>query len=152
MMAAKGGLFLVWAGSSSHHPHSNLGMCHWLPAALHCPPMRGENEPFWAQKCSRCLENLLSTGTACHRLTQQLIFSCPCDISCADAAKSWCSLQQLHTAVHPRNITGCYLLREGSIMQVKPLWARRCLALTVFVLYRTTKWGGGWNKFCKCDT
>lgn len=65
-------------------------------------------------------------------------------------AKSWCSLQQLHTAVYPRNITRCYLLRERSIMQVKPCWARPYFALTLFVIYRTTKLVRGRNKFCKC--
>lgn len=54
------------------------------------------------------------------------------------AAKSWRSLQQLHTAVCPRHIAGCYSLREGSVMQVKPRWVRPYLALTVFVTYRTS--------------
>lgn len=65
------------------------------------------------------------------------------------AAKSWCSLQQLHTAVYPHTITGDYLLRESTTIQLKPCRARPYLALIVFVIYRTTKWGEWWKKFFK---
>lgn len=132
MTAAKGPLsaaagFPVWAGSSSRPPCSSLGD---VPAGsqLHCTahPWVGENEPFQPQKHSRRLGAPLSAGCECHRLTQQLSSVAPMMFHLQeDPAKSWCSLQQLHTAVSQ--------------------------ALAVFVIYRTTKQGGGWTKFCKCS-
>lgn len=152
MAAAKRGFFPVRVGSSSQPPCSSLGDVPLSSSHTALPTHE------WGKMSPSNPKNALNAWTICS-LQGVGATDWPSSSSSVapvtsgllmQTAKSWCSLQQLHTAAYSRNITKCYLLREWSIMQVKPCWVRPYLALTVFVIHRTTKLGWGRNKFCKC--
>lgn len=135
MTAAKRGFIPAWAASSSHPPFSQLPQ---LPDTLLLSPLSRAERAFPAQRCSWCLDNLLWAGCGWHRLTQQLICSCPCDISLfADVARQELVLHA--AAAHSCPLSIWDFLREGSATKAKPRWVRPPLALTVFVSYRTAK-------------